>query len=258
MARFPTMPQDYRVLAGFTQFENLSRTLSNVEGNELRVSLVADTLTRLEPGEAIELVRQGYEAARRGESRDQSVFLLLTVALTETSLETLREAIATDASSPELSDLFPRHDTERPDDPLRTPDFGQGRPLTLGERKSLARTRDRDLITRVVHDPHAAVIEILLDNPSLTENDVVRLCAKRPIATAVLSSVFGHRRWIFHQRVRNTLVRNPFCPLHIALQLTLTLNAQDQREICRSYDLHDLIRLLARSSLQVRVASKPP
>ena len=70
------------------------------------------------------------------------------------------------------------------------PDFGRGRPLTLGERKSLARTHDRSLIQRVVRDPHPDVIRILLDNPSLTEPDVVRICASRPCDPQVLQTVY--------------------------------------------------------------------
>ena len=67
------------------------------------------------------------------------------------------------------------------DDAQRIPDFGVGRPLTLGERKSLARRPDRDLIARVMRDPNPDVIRILLNNPGLTESDVVRVCARRPV-----------------------------------------------------------------------------
>ena len=67
----------------------------------------------------------------------------------------------------------------------------RGRPLTLGERKSLARTHDRSLIQRVVRDPHPDVIRILLDNPSLTEEDVGRVCAQRGRTTPnVLQTVY--------------------------------------------------------------------
>src|SRR6188474_407470 len=55
-----------------------------------------------------------------------------------------------------------------------------GRPLTLGERKSLARTRDREQLLLLTRDPHPAVVAILLDNPHVTESDVVRVATARP------------------------------------------------------------------------------
>ena len=66
------------------------------------------------------------------------------------------------------------------------PDYGRGRPLTLGERKSLARRPDRAMLDRLLHDPHPDVIRRLLRNPRLTEDDVVRLAARRPGRPEVL------------------------------------------------------------------------
>lgn len=241
-----------------SHFERLVTSLESIEDNDVRVKYVADLIGRLGVDEAPELVRQAYQAALHGATGNQVIFLLVALALTDERVADVRTAVAESTNELELSQMFQHYETG--DDPAakRTPDLGQGRPLTLGERKSLARTRNRNLIARVVHDPHVAVISILLDNPFLTENDVVRLCAKRPVPAQVLQAVFHHRKWVFRYRARSALVRNPHFPLPLALQLTLTLTAQDQRELCRSHDLHDLIRLLARASLQVRVASQPP
>ncbi len=233
-------------------------SLETIQDNDVRVKYVADLIGGIGVEEAPELVRDAYWAALRGATENQVVFLLVALALTDERVVDVREAVAEQTDEPELSHMFRHYDAD--DDPRanRAPNLGQGRPLTLGERKSLARTRDRNLIMRVVHDPDIAVITILLSNPFVTENDVVRLCAKRPVSAEVLQAVFHHRKWVFHYPVRGTLVRNPHCPLPLALQLTLTLNAQDQWDLCRSHDLHGLIRLLARASLKVRVASKPP
>jgi hypothetical protein len=47
-----------------------------------------------------------------------------------------------------------------------------GRPLTLGERKALARRPDRDTMQRLLRDPHPDVIRRCLRNPYVTEPDV--------------------------------------------------------------------------------------
>src|SRR4051794_15239401 len=70
-----------------------------------------------------------------------------------------------------------------------------GRPLTLGERKALARTHRREDLLLLIRDPHPAVIAILLDNPHLTESDVVRIAAIRPAVPESLARIASHPRW---------------------------------------------------------------
>lgn len=120
---------------------------------------------------------------------------------------------------------------------LRIPDFGTGRLLTLGERKSLARKNDRKLISRILQDPDTSVIRILLNNPTVTESDVVRLCSRRPIAADVLREVFRNSRWIIRYRVKMAIALNPHTPIDLSLQIIPHLHSQDLRRIYRAHDL---------------------
>src|SRR6186713_886130 len=52
---------------------------------------------------------------------------------------------------------------------LPVPDYGGGRPLSVGERKSIARRPTRLQLERLLHDPHPLVIAQLLSAPGLTE-----------------------------------------------------------------------------------------
>ncbi len=115
----------------------------------------------------------------------------------------------------------------RPERPLRQ----KGRPLTLGERKALARSGRRDLLALLLRDPHPDVVRILLDNPRLTERDAVMLAAMRPAVPESLAAVADHRRWSARHMVRRALVLNPHTPVHVALRLATTLGATDWREI---------------------------
>ncbi|HEX5656531.1 MAG TPA: hypothetical protein VFX59_05020 [Polyangiales bacterium] len=118
----------------------------------------------------------------------------------------------------------------------------KGRPLSLGERKSLARRRDRELLNRALRDPHPDVVRILLDNPALNELDVIRLCAQRPVAAEALMHVFRHPRWIVFYRVRAALAFNPFTPEAIALQLLPHLTPSDLKAVMRSSELSERVR----------------
>ncbi len=124
----------------------------------------------------------------------------------------------------------------------RVPDFGKGRPVTLGERKSLARRMDRKLLRRVLQDPHPDVVRIVLRNPALTEDDVVRLAARRPVAPEVLRELFASQRWLARYRVRLALLRNPWCPLDVALQLVPQLRRADLRAAMGATELDPTLR----------------
>jgi hypothetical protein len=121
-------------------------------------------------------------------------------------------------------------------------DLGGGRPLSLGERKSIARKRDRNLLARVIRDPHPDVIRILLDNPALVEDDVVRLCARRPVAPQVLVQVFQHARWVLRPRVRLSLALNPHTPEEVTLQILPHLGPSEVREVTQSGQLSERVR----------------
>lgn len=114
-----------------------------------------------------------------------------------------------------------------PERPLRR----ESRPLTLGERKSLARTTRRDLIVQLLRDPHPDVVTILLGNPHLTERDVVVMAASRPAVPASLAAVADHPRWSVRATVRRALAFNPHTPVHVAVRVATTLRPADWREL---------------------------
>lgn len=228
----------------------LARRAELLADPQMRVAWVRHELQQLDPDVAAELL--GLTAAR-AEARDAAfatLMLAISVALADPGTGDLRVALV--RASRRRGDVDLARRLERPEDDevepaaVRVPDFGVGRPLTLGERKSLARTHDRDLIARVLSDPHPDVIAILLKNPSLVERDVVRLCARRPIAPSVVRAVVVEARWMVRYDVRRAIVQNPWSPLDVALQLATHLNAQDARSVARAADLPDELRALCR------------
>jgi hypothetical protein len=226
--------------------EDLARTAATIVDADVRVAWVRSELRRMDAGELAELISivVAYADARTPPYAD--LLLAISVALADASCDSLRAAVVAAAGARGYANvalLFERPGGEPGEpDQERMPDFGKGRPLTLGERKSLARRRDRNLIARVLRDPHHDVIRILLGNPALTEEDVVRLCARRPIAPEVLREVFASTRWIVRYHVRRALVLNPFTPPDVALQLAAHLTDQDARLVADSGELPEALR----------------
>jgi hypothetical protein len=235
------------------------RRLASIEELEMRTGLLCERLVDMAEEEAAAFLDAAYRNAALGDQHGQLVFLAIGWALFDPRIEGMRPTLGRTARALELHQVADfvspssaadgQEENER-----RIPDFGRGRPLTLGERKSLARTHDRSLIQRVVRDPHPDVIRILLDNPSLTEEDVVRVCAMRPNDPAVLQTVYRHRRWVVRYRPRNAILRNPDTPLDTALLLAPLLRKGELKEAATSSELAAPLRLSCRTILELRAA----
>ena len=117
---------------------------------------------------------------------------------------------------------------------------------TLGERKSMARQPNRELLQKLLRATEVDVVRILLRNRRLTEPDVVWLAARRPNAAPVLREVARSRKWRASARVRLSLVQNPYTPPRIAVVLAPRLAPPDLKQVAQSNELHPLVREMAR------------
>jgi hypothetical protein len=134
----------------------------------------------------------------------------------------------------------------------RVPDDGKGRPLTLGERKALARRPDRETMQRLMADPHPDVIARLLRNNRITEDDVVRLAAKRPGRADVLAVIARSTRWVHRPRVRISLVMNPATPPEFAARMAGLLMRPELQLVAGSPAVPASVRALCVEHLERR------
>ena len=121
-----------------------------------------------------------------------------------------------------------------------------GRTLTLGERKSLARGGRREMLDRLMRDPAAPVIRILLGNPRLTERDVVAIAARRPQLPEIQHEIARSRRWISRYSVKVALVLNPSTPTDLAVRLIGLLQLPELRQAATEGALSEIVRSAAR------------
>lgn len=140
-----------------------------------------------------------------------------------------------------------------PERPLRPND---ARPLTLGERKALARTHRRDKLLLLIRDPHPQVVAIVLDNPHITEQDVVRMAAARPGVPESLAKIAVHPRWSVRHPVKRALVLNPSTPLADAIRIATTLRGPELAELAADHSLPEQLRTHAAEVL-AELQSRP-
>lgn len=135
------------------------------------------------------------------------------------------------------------------DDSLPVPDYGGDRPLSLGERRALAVQPSRRVIELAVRDPDPRVASRLLGNPKLTENDVVRVAARRLLPAATLLEIGLSPRWRERPRVGVALVKNPGTPLWMALSLLPDVGARAMGEAAGDGNLDGALRRAAATLL---------
>jgi len=219
----------------------------------IRRRALAGTLAQAEPAVAVAAAADLVErAARRGDDAELAAGLACFVHAVGDLDYAARQALYVAArargaeavarllldASPATAEPATVAKQMKPERPLKS----RGRPLTLGERKSLARSGRRELLMHLLRDPHPDVVRILLDNPRLTERDAVALAAARPAVPDALAAVADHRRWSARHMVRRALVLNPHTPVHVAMRLATTLGPADWREIAGDPHLAEPLR----------------
>jgi hypothetical protein len=133
----------------------------------------------------------------------------------------------------------------------------RGRPLTLGERKSLARRPDRETMRRLLADPHPDVIRRCLRNPRMTEDDLIPLAARRPGRGEVLVEI-ARSPWVHRPRVRLALVLNPATPPEIAVRIAGLLLRPELDMVAGSPGVADAVRAICLEHLARRPPAEPP
>lgn len=127
--------------------------------------------------------------------------------------------------------------------------------MALGEQTHLARTTGRAVLSVLVRRGSAEVVSALLQNPRLTEDDLVALCSHRNTPPAILEMVARDPRWTRRYRVRQVLVHHEGAPLAVILGLLTGLLSTELEEIARRPDRPPVVRLAARRILRQRYRS---
>jgi hypothetical protein len=230
---------------------NLARSLASLEGGELRSRKAAALLSGLPPEEAVDLLSQLIRRADRRIDPDAAALegLLRAVRelLDEERIDLLFRAAEGDL---EVQALFARTEASRSFDHDREEWVDREmRARTLGERRALARTHDRDMLSRLAGDQDATVVRHILQNPRCTEREVLLAASRRPQRAEVLEEIFRSRRWSVNRSVRRALSLNPYCPPSLASAALALLTAPDLREVASNLTICPEVRVQARRLL---------
>jgi hypothetical protein len=212
---------------------NLGNRLVSLSEQHQRNVVFTMAIEKLDPPDAAATLEAILKDAFTGRSRPAKLLAeaaMLILALNDWPLEhrhsTLESALDSGLRLSAIMLCEVTGETEEDDlDSFETPDYAKGRPLTLGERRTLASRPDRQLLEKALNDPHPMVIEKLLSNPRLVEQDVIFIATRRPVPAAVLANIALHNRWRTSPAIARALVNNPMISLGTGLSLLYILDS---------------------------------
>jgi hypothetical protein len=100
------------------------------------------------------------------------------------------------------------------------------------------------VLRKLLRDPHPRVAGLLLDNPRITENDVLLIACRRPAAITVLHEVT--QKWFHNTRIRMALVLNPGSPTALSVPLLGLLIRPELAQLVVAMDIPAVVRDTAR------------
>lgn len=233
---------------------SLSRRLASITERDQIAAVLGELARQSGAAELVTVLSAAMEDHRNGREPLAGRILLASMSLLSGS-GSLAGSLLDEARARDLDELA--HFLESPSPLLldqvrraRVLQGKDGKPLTLGERKSLARNPGRFEVDRLLQDPAPEVVSNLLGSPKLTEADVVRIAARRPAEPDVLGEVARSKRWVSRYRVRLTLVSNPYLEPALAVKLAALLLEQDRRALASDHTLHPRVREFCDRSLR--------
>jgi hypothetical protein len=241
--------------------DRVQRVVLGLPEVALRVEWLRDYLESTPSDRAAQALERMCEASERSDPGAREAVLALALLIARFGEESLVGRLRRRAEEARLLSLGrllrrapPSPVSLPPANEAPVPDYGTGRELTLGERKSLARAPSRRAFDKLLADPHPLVLKQLLENPRLTEDDVVRIAARRPARPEVALQLARSPRWLRRPRVRMALLLNPGSPPSVVMPLLAACTRGELVEIVHSADSNKVLRATACELL----ARRPP
>jgi len=125
--------------------------------------------------------------------------------------------------------------------------------LPLGQKITLARRGTARVAGALLADGHTQVLSIALDNPGLTEAQVLKALSRENLPVGVVKAVAQHRKWSHTYNVRLALVRHRSSTLSTILAYLPELTVSDLRELAAPGIVSESLRKYLLAEIQQRI-----
>ncbi len=123
------------------------------------------------------------------------------------------------------------------------------RSMTVGQKVKLAFTGNKEVRAILLRDSNKVIPRLVLQNPRLTEEEILMLARDRNTDEEVLRQIAETREWTRVYGVRAALVENARTPLAKAVSLLQTLEERELTRLAKSKHVSNAIAVQARRLL---------
>lgn len=114
--------------------------------------------------------------------------------------------------------------------------------LPIGQKLTLARRGPSRVAGALLAEGHARAVELALNNPFLTESQILKVLAKQEVPERTVAAIARHSKWVCRQTVRLALLRNKHTPAAVALEFLPHLSVRDLTDVSGLEDLAPHLR----------------
>ena len=125
--------------------------------------------------------------------------------------------------------------------------------LPLGQKVTLSRRGTARVAGALLAEGHAQILSVVLDNPQLTEAQVLKALSRDRLPLGVIKAIAQHRKWSHTYNVRLALVRHPSSTLSTILGYLPELTVSDLRELAAPGIVSENLRKYLLAEIQQRI-----
>lgn len=130
--------------------------------------------------------------------------------------------------------------------------------LPLGQKITLARRGPGRVAGALLAEGHEQILNVVLDNPNLTEAHVLKALSKVKLLPRIVESVSKHQKWSRAYNVRLALVRQPATTLSTVLAYLPELTVSDLKELTAPGVVPENFRRYLQAEIQRRLQKGKP
>lgn len=127
--------------------------------------------------------------------------------------------------------------------------------IPLGQKITLARRGPARVAGALLTEGHPQVVSLVLDNPYLTEAQILKALSREKLPAPVVPAIIHHRKWSISYNIRIALLRQPSAPLATILSYLPQLTVSDLRELAAPGIVPETLRRYIQAEVQRRLNS---
>lgn len=125
---------------------------------------------------------------------------------------------------------------------------------SVSEKIVAAKRGNKQLRSILIRDGNKLVSTSVMENPRMTESEVIKIAASRSVSEEVIRMITRNREWMKLYQIKHNLVCNPKCPTPVALRLLNFLRPNDLVNLVSNKNVPSIVATTARKLSRERKA----